>query len=86
MNIIKEDSLKALIHDKIRFLSRNGGDCLKDEYGRVNNKAQVIRNLDKTRMAYLFNDMKSNPEKYPRSIEEWYEWLEKSSGDSITTL
>ena len=59
---------------------------LTDEYGRINNKAQAIRSLDKLRMAHLFNDMKSNPEKYPNSVEEWLEWLNKDSGDSITTL
>ena len=59
---------------------------MKDEYGRINNKAQVIRNLDKLRMAHLFNDMKSNPEKYPNSVGEWIEWLNKDSGDSIDNL
>ena len=39
---------------------------MKDEYGRTDNKAQVIRRLDKVRMAYLFNDIKEHPEKYPQ--------------------
>ena len=43
---------------------------MKDEYGRVNNKAQVIRSLDKFRMAYLLNDIKSNPDKYPNTTME----------------
>ena len=38
---------------------------LKDDYGRIEDKAHVIRSLDKLRMAHLFNDMKNNPEKYP---------------------
>ena len=59
---------------------------MKDEYGRINNKAQVIRSLDKLRMAHLLNDMKANPEKYPNSVEEWLEWLNKDSGDSIDNL
>ena len=59
---------------------------MKDKDGRINNKAQVIRNLDKLRMAHLFNDMKSNPKKYPNSVEEWIEWLNKDSGDSIDNL
>ena len=59
---------------------------LKDEYGRIEDKAHVIRSLDKLRMAHLFNDMKNNPEKYPDNVERWLEWLNKDSGDSIDNL
>ena len=57
-----------------------------DEYGRVNNKAQAIRSMDKLRMAYLFYDMQKNPAKYPSTREEWLEWLNKYSGNNIDDL
>jgi hypothetical protein len=59
---------------------------MKDEYGRINNKAQVIRELDKLRMAYLLNDIKSNPDKYPNTTMEWVEWLNMDSGDNLDSL
>ena len=59
---------------------------MKDEYGRIDNKAQVIRRLNKVRMAYLFNDMKEHPEKYPNSRSEWLDWLNKDSGETLDTL
>lgn len=59
---------------------------MKDEYGRINNKAQVIRELDKLRMAYLLNDIKSNPDKYPSTTMEWVEWLNMDSGDNLDSL
>ena len=69
---------------EIRFLKEV--NYLKDEYGRIEDKAHVIRSLDKLRMAHLFNDMKNNPEKYPDNVERWLEWLNKDSGDSIDNL
>ena len=59
---------------------------MKDEYGRINNKVQVIRELDKLRMAYLLNDIKSNPDKYPNTAMEWVEWLNMDSGDNLDSL
>lgn len=59
---------------------------MKDEYGRINNKAQVIRELDKLRMAYLLNDIKSNPDKYPNTAMEWVEWINMDSGDNLDSL
>ena len=59
---------------------------MKDEYGRIYNKTQVIRSLDKLRMAYLLNDIKSNLDKYPNTTMEWLEWLNMDSGDSIDNL
>lgn len=59
---------------------------MKDEYGRINNKAQVIRELDKLRIAYLLNDIKSNPDKYPNTTMEWVEWLNMDSGDNLDSL
>lgn len=59
---------------------------MKDEYGRIDNKAQVIRSLDKLRMAYLLDDIKKNPDKYPNDTMEWVEWLNMDSGYSIDNL
>lgn len=59
---------------------------MRDDYGRINNKAQVIRELDKLRMAYLLNDIKSNPDKYPSTTMEWVEWLNMDSGDNLDSL
>lgn len=59
---------------------------MKDEYGRIDNKAQVIRSLDKLRMAYLLDDIKKNPDKYPNDTMEWVEWINMDSGDSIDNL
>lgn len=59
---------------------------MKDEYGRVNNKSQVIRELDKLRLAYLLDDIKSNPDKYPSDRMEWLEWLNADSGVDLDNL
>ena len=59
---------------------------MKDEYGRLDNKSQAIRNLDKVRMAHLLNNIKQCPDKYPDSVEAWIEWLNLDSGDTIDTL
>lgn len=59
---------------------------MKDEYGRIEDKAHVIRSLDKLRMAHLFNNIKSHPEKYPDNVNDWLEWLNKDSGDTIDNL
>lgn len=59
---------------------------MKDEYGRINNKSQAIRRLDKIRMAHLLNSIKQHPDKYPDTIAEWIEWLNMDSGDTIDTL
>jgi len=54
-----------------------------DQFGRTNNKAQVIRELDKLRMAYLLDDIKKNPDKYPDNRMDWVEWLNKESGNNM---
>ena len=59
---------------------------MKDEFGRINNKSQAIRSLNKERMAYLLNRIKQNPDKYPETVEAWIEWLNMESGDTIETL
>ena len=49
------------------------GGIVKDEYGRVDNKAQAIRSLDELRLSYFLDDIKSNPDKhkYPDDPEGW---------------
>lgn len=59
---------------------------MKDEYGRTNTRAQVIRNLANLRLALLLDDIKKNPEKYPRDREDWTEWLDQESGEDILNL
>lgn len=59
---------------------------MKDEFGREQNKAQVIRSLDKTEMAILLQDIQENPDKYPGNSSGWIEWLNTGSGDSIPNL
>ena len=59
---------------------------MKDEYGRINTKLQVIRNLADVRLSWLLNDIKENPDKYPNTRLEWFEWLNQDSGDSLDNL
>lgn len=59
---------------------------MKDKYGKLNNKSQAIRNLDKVRMAHLLNRIKQYPDEYPDSVKTWLEWLNSDSGDTIDTL
>lgn len=56
---------------------------MKDEFGREQNKAQVIRSLDKTEMAILLQDIQENPDKYPGNRSGWIEWLNAGSEESI---
>ena len=57
-----------------------------DEYGRINNRAQVIRSLDKLRLAHFLSLIVENPDQYPTSTVEWLEWLNADSGESIDKL
>lgn len=59
---------------------------MKDEYGRINTRAQVIRNLANLRLALLLDDIKRNPEKYPSDKNDWAEWLGQESGEDILNL
>lgn len=59
---------------------------MKDEYGRINNRSQAIRNLNKIKMAHLVNRIKQQPDKYRDTVEVWIEWLNMESGDTIDTL
>ena len=47
----------------------------RDEYGRVNNKAQAIRELSNDEMATLLNELIAQENNCPRSIDGWKEWL-----------
>lgn len=59
---------------------------MKDEYGRINNKAQVIRELKGAELAYLLGDIAKNPHKYPKNTHDWLVWLSSESGESIEKL
>ena len=59
---------------------------MRDECGKIKNRAQVIRSLDKLRMAHFLALIVENPNKYPKSTVEWLEWLNADSGESIDNL
>lgn len=56
---------------------------MKDELKKINNTTQVIRTLDKMRLAMLLFDIKNNSNKYPNDIDGWVQWLNKDSGDNV---
>lgn len=64
----------------------DGRISMRDQFGRVNNKAQAIRDLDKLRLAILLDDIKKNSDKYPDSRNDWVEWLNEDSGDRVDQL
>lgn len=59
---------------------------MRDKYGRINNRAQVIRSLDKIRLAHFLTLIVENTEEYPKNTMEWLDWLNAESGDSIDKL
>lgn len=59
---------------------------MRDEYGRIDNRAQVIRSLDKLRLAHFLSLIVENPGHYPKSTVEWLDWLNADSGESIDKL
>lgn len=56
---------------------------MKDIWGRTNNRCQAIKELDFGKMGYLLFLIKNNPQNYPNSLNEWLDWLEEESGESI---
>lgn len=59
---------------------------MRDEYGRIDNRAQVIRSLDELGLAHLLSLIVENPNEYPKSTIEWLDWLNDESGESIDKL
>lgn len=59
---------------------------MKDEYGRIDSRAHVIRSLDKLRLAHLLSLIVENPDEYPKSTVGWLNWLNADSGESIDKL
>lgn len=53
------------------------GESVKD------NRAKAIRTMDKLRLSMLLEDISQHKEKYPKSKEEWLDWLnaEKKSSN-----
>lgn len=59
---------------------------MRDEYGRKNNRLQAMRSLNPIDMANLLSDIAENPNKYPKTAQEWLDWFDKESGDNIFNL
>ena len=59
---------------------------MKDQWGRINNKCQAIREFNICDMAYFLSLVKKNHENYPGTYAEWISWLEKESGENINKL
>lgn len=47
----------------------------RDEYGRINNKAQAIREFADDELATFLNEVVAQEDNCPRSIDGWKEWL-----------
>lgn len=54
-----------------------------DENGNRLNRMQVIRKMDKLRVAMLLEGIVNHPEYYPCNREGWLRWLNELAGDSI---
>lgn len=59
---------------------------MRGEYGRIDNRGQVIKSLDKLRLAHFLLLIVENPDQYPKSTVEWLDWLNADSGESIDKL
>lgn len=44
---------------------------MRDEYERIDNRAQAIRSLDKFRLARFLTHIVENPKEYPQNTIEW---------------
>ena len=47
----------------------------RDEFGRRNNKAQAIREMNDEELTAVFNEIVAQQEKFPRTVRGWKEWL-----------
>lgn len=47
----------------------------RDGYGRINTKAQAIRELSEDELAIFLNELVTQEDNCPRSIDKWKEWL-----------
>lgn len=59
---------------------------MKDQWGRINNRCQAIKEFNITQMAYILYLIRNNPGDYPDEIDDWLEWLECDSGESVLTF
>lgn len=49
----------------------------KDEFGRKNNKAQAIREMNNEELAAALNEIVAQQDNCPRTIEGWKQWLQE---------
>lgn len=49
----------------------------RDEFGRLNNKAQAIRELSDDELASLLNELVAQQDNCPQTIDKWKEWLQE---------
>ena len=49
----------------------------RDEFGCKNNKAQAIREMNDEELAAALNEIVSQQDNCPRTIEGWKQWLQE---------
>ena len=49
----------------------------EDEFGRKNNKAQAIREMNDEELAAALNEIVAQQGNCPRTIEGWKQWLQE---------
>lgn len=49
----------------------------EDEFGRKNNKAQAIREINDEELAAALNEIVAQQDNCPRTIEGWKQWLQE---------
>ena len=49
----------------------------RDEFGCKNNKAQAIREMNDEELAATLNEIVSQQDNCPRTIEGWKQWLQE---------
>lgn len=49
----------------------------EDEFGRKNNKTQAIREMSDEELAALLNELVSQQDNCPRTIDGWKQWLQE---------